>query len=76
MEQSKVTGRMLRKRWDTEKDVRVRESHRHVDGEVRDLTMPFMVGASPMLYPGDPMGPADEVCNCRCNLVIVNEGSR
>jgi hypothetical protein len=76
MEQSKVTGRMLRKRWDTEKDVRVRESHRHDDGEVRDLTMPVMVGASTMLYPGDPMGPADEVCNCRCNLVIVNEGSR
>lgn len=74
MEQSRVTGRLLRKRWDTEKDARVRETHRHVDGEVRDLGMPFYVGGFPMLHPGDPMAPADEVCGCRCDLAIVSEG--
>lgn len=73
MEQSRVTGRLLQKRWDTEHDTRVRASHREVDGEVRDLTSPFYVGGFPILYPGDPMGPADEVCGCRCDLTIVNE---
>jgi len=76
MEQSRVTGRKLQKRWDTEHDDRVRQSHREVDGEVRDLTSPFYVGGFPLLYPGDPMGPADEVCGCRCDLTILNERGR
>lgn len=76
MEQSRITGRMLRKRWETEHDQRVRASHRDVDGDVVDLTAPFYVGGFPLLFPGDPMGPADEVVNCRCDLVIVNERGR
>ena len=76
MEQSRATGRLLRKRWDTEQDVRVRVSHRAVDGEVRDLGMPFYVDGVPLMYPGDPMGPPETVINCRCDLVIVNEGGR
>jgi len=76
IEQSRVTGRMLRKRWDTEQDARVRASHRAVDGEVRDLAMPFYVDGFPLLFPGDPMGPPETVINCRCDLVILNEGGR
>lgn len=73
MEMSRVTGRLLRKRWDTRDDSRVRSPHREVDGEVRDLSMPFYVDGFPMLAPGDPIAPAELVCGCRCNLVIVNE---
>jgi uncharacterized protein with gpF-like domain len=73
MEQSRVTGRLLRKRWDTRDDSKVRSPHREVDGEVRDLSMPFYVDGFPMQFPGDPIAPADLVCGCRCNLVIVNE---
>lgn len=76
MEQSRVTGRMLRKRWDTEHDQRVRATHRDVDGAVVDLSMPFYVGGFPLLFPGDPLAPAEEVVNCRCDLVIVNERGR
>lgn len=76
MEQSRVTGRLLRKRWDTERDERVRISHRQVDGEVRDLGMPFYVDGVPLMFPGDPMGPPETVINCRCDLVIVNERER
>ena len=76
LEQSRVTGRLLRKRWDTEHDRRVRASHRQVDGTVTGLSQPFNVGGFPLLFPGDPMGPADEVCGCRCDLTIVNEGGR
>lgn len=76
LEQSRVTGRVLRKRWRTEHDDRVRASHRAVDNVTIPLYQLFDVGGWPMLYPGDPMGPADEVVNCRCDLVIVNEEGR
>lgn len=76
LEQSRVTGRLLRKRWDTEKDQRVRESHRAVDGQVRDLAMPFYVDGFPLQFPGDPIGAPETVINCRCDLVIVNEEGR
>lgn len=76
MEQSRVTGRLLQKRWDTEGDKRVRGSHRAVDGEVRDLGYPFYVDGFPMLFPGDPMAPPESVINCRCDLVILNERGR
>lgn len=76
MEQSRVTGRLLRKRWDTRDDSRVRSPHREVDGETRDLSMPFYVDTVPMQFPGDPLAPPDLVCGCRCSLVIVNEEGR
>jgi uncharacterized protein with gpF-like domain len=76
MEQSRLTGRLLQKRWDTENDERVRTSHREVDGQVRDLAMPFYVDGFPLMFPGDPMGPPESVINCRCDLMIMNERGR
>lgn len=76
MEQSRVTGRMLRKRWDTERDERVRVSHREVDGQIQDLGYPFYVDGFPLMFPGDPMGPPETVINCRCDLVILDERGR
>lgn len=76
MEQSRVTGRLLQKRWDTERDTRVRASHREVDGQVLDLSAPFYVDGFPMMYPGDPLAPPESVVNCRCDLHIVNERGR
>jgi uncharacterized protein with gpF-like domain len=73
LEQSRLTGRLLQKRWNTEHDERVRMSHRALDGQVRDLGMPFYVDGSPLMFPGDPTGPPEAVINCRCDLVIVNE---
>lgn len=76
LEQSRLTGRLLRKRWDTEHDAKVRASHREVDGDVLDLGMPFYVDGVPLMFPGDPMGPPETVINCRCDLTIVNERGR
>lgn len=75
LEQSRVTGRLLRKRWDTERDTKVRAAHK-INGELRDLGMPFYVDGFPMQFPGDPIAPADLVVNCRCDLTIVNEEGR
>jgi Phage Mu protein F like protein len=74
LEQSRLTGRRLYKRWDTEHDRRVRVSHKAADGQLVELSAPFMVGDFPLLFPGDPMGPPEEVINCRCEVVIVEGG--
>lgn len=76
MEMSRVTGRVLRKKWRTEQDERVRASHRAADDTTVDIYMPFYVGGYPLLFPGDPSGPPDEVIGCRCDLVLVNERGR
>lgn len=76
MEQSRLTGRVLRKRWDTEHDNRVRASHREVDGQTLPVFWPFYVDGVPLMYPGDPVGPPESVINCRCDLVITNEEGR
>ena len=76
MEQSRVTGRLLQKRWDTKDDNKVRDPHAEVDGQVRDLSMPWYVGGVPMMFPGDPLAPPDLVINCRCELHIMNEEGR
>lgn len=73
LEQSRVTGRMLQKKWLTAHDERVRIPHRDVNGETVDLGMPFYVDGVPMMFPGDPLAPPDLVINCRCSLMIQNE---
>lgn len=40
-----------------------------LDGQKQDLDQPFEVGGSTLQFPGDPDGPPEEVCNCRCTLV-------
>lgn len=60
------------KRWMTRYDSRVRDSHAAVDRETILLEESFIVGGSAMMYPADPMGPIEEIANCRCVLVGVN----
>ena len=56
-------GADLVKKWDAYLDHKTRESHRNVDGEIREMDEPFSNG---LMYPGDPNGSAGEVINCRC----------
>lgn len=51
------------KQWDAKLDGRTRESHRRMDGEIRELDEKFSNG---LMFPGDSNGPAAEVVNCRC----------
>lgn len=56
------------KRWVNAKDKRVRELHKDqaqggVGGEVVPLEQTFSNG---LMHPGDPKGPANQICNCRC----------
>ena len=57
--------------WMATLDDHTRVSHRNIDGEeqkVGDKWHPFKF-SNGCRYPGDPLGPAHEVYNCRCTLV-------
>lgn len=58
-----------RKRWVTRHDDKVRETHRHADGDTVPLAEPFYVGGYPLMYPGERGAPPEIVINCRCVLV-------
>jgi uncharacterized protein with gpF-like domain len=73
MEQSRVTGRMLRKKWISHRDERTRISHAGANEQTQHLIYPFIVGGEPLQFPGDPMGSPENVINCRCKAVITNE---
>lgn len=64
--EAKAIGCDIVKQWDATLDGRTRESHRMVDGEIRELEEKFSNG---LLYPSDPSGRAEEVINCRCALL-------
>ena len=61
--EAKAKGADLVKVWDSVLDGRTRPSHRKIDGEIKELEEAFSNG---MKYPGDPVGRASEVVNCRC----------
>lgn len=63
---AKDKGADVVKSWDAALDKRTRDSHRQVDGEIRELDEKFSNG---MMYPSDPAGGAAEVVNCRCALL-------
>lgn len=57
------------KEWLATSDQRTRPNHAAVNGTVIPVAEPFIVGGAELMMPGDPTGPASEVCNCRCALV-------
>lgn len=57
--------------WLATDDARTRATHRGADQQRTLLSEPFRVGGAPLLFPGDPTGPAQEVINCRCTMLPV-----
>lgn len=64
-------GIEVRKKWLATLDMRTRDSHARLDGEVVDVDKKFSNG---LAYPGDPSGEPGEVYNCRCTLVADVSG--
>lgn len=57
--------------WRTQGDDRVRPTHQDVDGQIRKMNEPFLVGGALLNYPGDSSGPLVETANCRCYVVPI-----
>ena len=67
-------GIKLKQEWRATYDDRTRPSHKKADGQKVAVGEKFKVGEAELECPGDPHGPYDEICNCRCTLVPVVEG--
>lgn len=65
-QKAKSRGADVLKQWDSTLDGKTRDSHRRVDGELREDGKKFSNG---LMYPGDPDGEAEEVVNCRCTML-------
>lgn len=52
-------------------DGRTRKTHREAHAQVIESGGTFRVGDARLRFPGDPLGPNDEVINCRCVAVPV-----
>lgn len=62
------SGLKVEVEWIATNDGRVRDSHRHVDGQKRPMGQTFNVGGEAMRYPSDPRASAKNTINCRCVL--------
>lgn len=59
------------KRWVTERDARVRDAHRILDGQTVEIGGIFQTTGGNLRYPGDITAPAGLVLNCRCSLEMI-----
>jgi uncharacterized protein with gpF-like domain len=74
------TGLLMKKRWLSAKDIRVRNSHKMINGICIEMQDYFTVGNSKILIPGARIQqnglptPAKEIVNCRC--IVLYEPQR
>lgn len=68
---AKTAAIKLDKEWLVRRDGRERQWHGAMNGKVVGLDDNFMVNGKSMLYPGDPKGGADNLCNCRCVVAFI-----
>lgn len=58
------------KTWHTKRDLRVRDAHVSMEGQVQPIGSPFLApGGVKLRYPGDPAAPIHLVINCRCWVI-------
>lgn len=62
---AKSKGADVVKQWDATLDGDTRDTHRQLDGQIREVNEPFTVGTKSAMHPGEFGDPAED-CNCRC----------
>lgn len=62
--------------WNARDDGKTRPSHHAADGTEQRISESFIIGGYSLRFPGDPLGPAHEVINCRCSLMYEIAGLR
>lgn len=65
--QQAIDAGFTKKMWVSQRDGRVRHTHRRADGQTVPIKAYFTVGNSRLLYPTDPDGEPEEIIGCRCH---------
>lgn len=63
--EAKKKGANIVKQWDATLDGKTRDTHRRLDGQIREVDEPFEIDGKTAMQPGD-FGLPEEDCNCRC----------
>lgn len=64
-QEAKKKGADVVKQWDATLDGKTRDSHRRLDGQIREVDEYFEIDGKKAMYPGEFGDPAED-CNCRC----------
>ena len=67
-------GIVLERVWLATDDSRTRKTHREAGGQRSPLGGTFAVGRAVLRRPGDPLGPPEEIIQCRCVTLLVERG--
>ena len=62
---AKAKGADVVKQWDSTLDGATRDTHRKLDGQIREVGEPFEMDGKEAMFPGDFNDPAED-CRCRC----------
>ncbi len=68
IESGALAPEQIKRKWNSQGDDRVRDSHQHLNGMVRGMDETFPGRDGDLRFPGDPLAPASETVNCRCVL--------
>lgn len=68
MKKAKEAGADIVKQWDSTLDGKTRDTHRKLDGQIRELDEPFEVDGKKAMRPSG-FGRPEEDINCRCTLL-------
>jgi hypothetical protein len=60
--------------WLATDDTRTRDTHEAAEGQRVPVGSSFIVGGAELRFPGDPLGPPQEVIQCRCVPLLVEAG--
>ena len=74
--QAHAAGGAWERMWLATEDHRTRPTHAAADLQRVPMGAPFIVGGYPLMYPGDPTGPPQEVIQCRCASLLVRPGEQ
>jgi uncharacterized protein with gpF-like domain len=73
-EEEEETEEQFEQIWLATDDARTRPDHRAAEGQRVPVGQPFVVGGHELRFPGDPLGPPDQVIQCRCVALLVEQG--
>ena len=68
LSKAKSKGADVVKQWDSTLDDVTRDTHKQLDGQIREIEEPFEVNGKTAMQPGGFGDPAED-CNCRCCML-------